>query len=70
MAKKELEELKNDYRAVFHENGEVKACGRALCMKLMYSLKKFAPKADLGNIDTGVMNVEAIKAEYHRLISQ
>jgi hypothetical protein len=70
MAKKELEELKNDYRAVFYENGEVKACGRALCMKLMYSLKKFAPKADLGNFDTGVMNVEAIKAEYLRLISQ
>jgi len=70
MAKKELEELKNDYQAVFDENGNVKGCGRALCMKLMYSLKKFTPTADLGSFDTGFMNIETIKAEYHRLISQ
>ena len=70
MTKRELEELKNDYQAVFYGNGDVKACGRVLCLKLMYSLKKFAPMANLGNFDTGVMNVETVKAEYRRLINQ
>ena len=68
MAMKELEKLKDDYQAVFDENGNVKACGRTLCMNLMYTLKKFRPDAELGNFATGVMNVEVVKNVYQDII--
>ena len=67
MSFRELEELKDAYEAVFDENGNVKACGRAVCLRLMYVMKKFST-ANLGNFDTGVMNVEKVKSEYNRII--
>ena len=68
MSKKELDELKDAYESVFDEDGSVKACGRALCMRLMYALKKFRPKAELGNFDTGKMNVKVVKDVYQDII--
>ena len=68
MATRELKELEDDYQAVFKEDGSIKACGRALCLRLMYTLKKFRPKAELGNFDTGVMNVEVVKDVYRDII--
>jgi hypothetical protein len=68
MTKKELEELKDSYQAVFDEDGNVRACGRALCMRLMFSLKRFRPKADLGNFDTGVMNTDVVKSAYQDIV--
>jgi hypothetical protein len=68
MAMKELENLKNDYQDVFDEKGNVKACGRTLCQRLMYTLKKFRPNAELGNLETGVMNVEVVKNVYRDIV--
>lgn len=68
MSKKELDELKDAYEAVFDEDGSIKACGRALCLHLMYVLKKFRPMAELGNFDTGVMNVKVIKDVYRDIV--
>ena len=67
MTKKEAEELKDAYVTVFDENGDVKACGHAACLKLMHVLKKYSTK-NLGNLDTGFMEVETIRSEYSRLI--
>jgi hypothetical protein len=68
MTKKELEELKDSYLSVFDEDGNVRACGRALCLRLMLSLKKFRPKVNLGNFDTGVMNVDVVKNMYKSIV--
>ena len=68
MTKNELEELKDAYQAVFDENGNVKACGSVACMKLMISLMRFRPKADLGNLDTGVMNINVVKNMYRDIV--
>jgi hypothetical protein len=68
MAMKDLEELKNAYQDVFDEDGNVRACGRALCLRLMLFLKRFRPKANLGNFDTGVMNVDVVKNMYKSIV--
>ena len=68
MATRELKELKDDYQAVFDEDDNVKACGRALCLRLMYTLKKFRPNADLGNFETGEMNIKVVKDAYQDII--
>ena len=68
MATRELEKLKDEYQDVFTEDGNVKACGRILCQHLMYTLKKFRPNAELGNLETGVMNVEVVKNVYRDII--
>lgn len=67
MTKKESEQLKDAYETVFDENGNVKACGHAACLRLMNVMKKYSA-ANLGNLDTGFMEVETIKSEYNRLI--
>jgi len=68
MAMRELEELKDSYQTVFDKDGNVKACGRAFCLRLMLALKKFRPNADLGNFDTGVMNVAVVKDMYQDIV--
>ena len=65
---RELEELKNSYQIVFDEDGNVRACGRDFCIHLMLALKKFRPDADLGNFDTGVMNVTVVKDLFQDII--
>ena len=68
MATREVKELKDDYQAVFDEDDNVKACGRALCLRLMYTLKKFRPNAELGNFETGEMNIKVVKDAYQDII--
>lgn len=67
MTKKESEVLKSAYEDVFDQNDNVKVCGRIFCQRLMYILSKYTKK-DLGNFSTGVMNIETVKSEYHRLV--
>ena len=67
MTKKELEVLKSAYEDVFDQNDNVMVCGRIFCQRLMYILSKHTKK-DLGNFSTGVMNIETVKSEYHRLV--
>ena len=67
MTRQQLEELKDAYETVFDEDGNVKACGHAACLRLMHALKKFSGE-NLGNLDTGFMEVETIKLEYRRLV--
>ena len=57
-----LEDLKHQYNVVFDEDGNVKACGRKACSKLI-ELCEMATNGqmDFGNKETGMMNVELIK---------
>lgn len=68
MSTRDLEQLRDSYEDVFDENDQIKNCGRVACMRLIHLMKKYS-SADLGNVDTGVMNVETITAEYHRIVS-
>ena len=68
MSKRELEELKDAYRDVFGEDDQVKNDDSvAFKRRLIYLMKKFSTK-NVGNPDNGVMKVDTIKSEYHRII--
>lgn len=56
-----MEDIKILYKAVFAEDGSIKACGREACKKLISACLDMKPDGDFGNLDTGVMNVENIK---------
>ncbi len=57
-----LEDLKSQYNIVFDNDGNVKACGRKNCIKLI-ELCEMATNGqmDFGNKETGIMNTELIK---------
>ena len=60
------EELRNAFEVVFDEKEDVRNCGRDACRRLMLIIKRYSPTADVGNINTGIMNVDVVKAEYHK----
>lgn len=64
-----IEKLKNAYDAVFDEDGTVKACGRDACAQLIKLMKNLSTK-DVGNEDTGIINIEIMKAEYQRILQE
>jgi hypothetical protein len=66
MATKELEELKDAYQDVFDENDQIKNCGRVACMRLIHLMKKYSTE-NVGNPDTGTLEVNTIQSEYHRI---
>ena len=66
MSQKELQELKEAYKAVFDENGEIKACGRACTTHLIRTIKKYTNE-NVGDEGTGRMAVETLKSVYQRL---
>jgi hypothetical protein len=66
MTKQELQELKDAFKQVFDENGEVKECGRNATSHLIKTIKKHT-KAEVGDENTGMMKVETIKSEYQKL---
>ena len=69
MAIKDLEELKDAYQDVFDENDQIKNCGRVACMRLIHLMKKYSSK-NVGNPNTGAMEVDTIQSEYHRIVDK
>jgi hypothetical protein len=67
MSKKDLEELKDAYQAVFDENDQIKNCGRVACMRLIHIMKKYSTE-NVGNPDTGTLEINTVQAEYHRIV--
>lgn len=61
-------EIKRLYNAVFDSNGNVCACGRDACKRPIEAINS---KSDLnvGNAETGMMNIDVLKSEYARIIS-
>ena len=68
MSYKEIKNLKAAYNAVFDENGEIKACGRDACVNFISLMKKYSSK-NIGDINTGILDVDTIKSEYYRVIA-
>lgn len=46
---------------VFTSTGEVKACGLAECRKVIQAASEFYPGVNFGNLETGVMNLQAFR---------
>lgn len=67
MSEKELQELKDAYNAVFDQNGAVKGCGREKCIHLIKVMKKHTSE-DVGNLKTGMMDIETVKRIYKSLV--
>lgn len=61
---KDLEEL---YNNVFNADGSIKPCGRDACKTLIIGIKSLSDK-DVGNEDTGFMNVGVLKEEYQKIM--
>lgn len=63
---KDLEEL---YNNVFNADGSIKPCGRDACKALIIKMRSLSDK-DVGNEDTGSMNVGVLKYEYKKLMGR
>lgn len=50
------------YENIFDENGNIKVCGRYICKELITELNRKYPGIDFGNIYTGFLNIENVKA--------
>lgn len=57
--------LRQKYAEVFDAEGNIKACGRACCKELIEACNKVEPEVSHGDLDTGIMDVEAIKRVAH-----
>ena len=61
------EMLRNAYETVFDSEGNVKACGRQACINLMRIIQCKTGGMVLGDMNTGIMDVEAVKDAYANL---
>lgn len=55
------EVVKDAYYKVFDTCGNVRACGRETCIELIEACSCRQPDIYFGNVETGQMNIEAIK---------
>lgn len=62
-------ELKNMYNKVFDEKGEIKICGREACKLLIKAINEES-SVDVGNPETGMMNVDNLKTEYRKIMEK
>ena len=67
MNKKDFENLNEAYNAVFDGKGQIKNCERDACIRLIDLMKEYTSK-NVGNADTGILDVDAVKSEYCRII--
>ena len=67
MKEQDFEKLALAFDAVFDNEGEIKACGRATCMDLISLMKKYSSK-DVGDEKTGNINLETMRNEYLRIL--
>jgi hypothetical protein len=68
MTELEQKSLKAAYNAVFDENGKVKECGRDACIRLINLMGNYTSK-NVGNENTGMLEIDAMKSEYYRVIA-
>ena len=55
-----MDNLKELYDKCFDEQGNIKQCGRQNCINLILACQKIGGR-NYGDIETGYMNVDAIK---------
>ena len=56
------------YNEVFDENGEMKACGRDVCMKLIVAANNVGDE-EYGDLDFGRLDVDAVKRLHNKLFT-
>lgn len=62
-----IRQFKELYNDVIDANGNVKACGRDKCIKLIQLAKSINVRGQFGNIKTGYMKVDNIIELYNKL---
>ena len=67
MSLEEQEKLTRAFNAVFDGKNQVKSCGREACSKLIHIMGKYS-SVNVGDESTGILNVDAMKSEYYRVI--
>jgi hypothetical protein len=68
MAIEELQKLTAAYNAVFDKESNFKACGRDACRKLMSLMQKYT-SANIGDMESGMINKDVLQDEYFRIIA-
>lgn len=68
MTKEELQKITAAYNAVFDKKGGFKACGRDACKKLMSIMQKYT-SANIGDMESGMINKDILQNEYFRIIA-
>lgn len=61
------DKIKEQYKKVFDENGQVMPCGRNKCISLIELMEKRFPDVDFGDSKTGFMKPEAIQLYMKKL---
>lgn len=62
-----MNEMLELYDEVFDANGAIKTCGRNACKKLISACQKLDKNTNFGDLQSGYMNVEAIKALHEKI---
>ena len=60
--------IKKLYDGVFDLQGRVRVCGRDACRRLIEAISSES-SLNVGDADTGMMNIDVLKSEYDRIIS-
>jgi hypothetical protein len=67
MKEQDFKMLASAFDAVFNDEGQIKACGRVVCMNLINLMKKYSSE-NVGDENTGNINFETMKNEYLRIL--
>lgn len=55
------------YKQVFNNDGGVKLCGRDVCKELILLSNQIEPSVNHGNVNTGFIEIKAIRNVYKRI---
>lgn len=56
-----MDRLKTLYSEVFNDDGSIKVCGRDKCKHLISCLSDMYPDKYFGDVNTGFLNIKAIR---------
>ena len=63
-----IEEFNNTYNEVFDSDGNIKACGREKCKKLIWLANRITEMgADFGDSTTGIMRADELRNLHSKL---
>lgn len=69
MEKENISKFIKLYNEVIDNNGNIKVCGRDKCKELIEISDKLDKNTYYGNIDTGMLNIEALKALHNKVVN-
>lgn len=69
MEKENISKFTRLYSEVIDNSGNVKACGRDKCKELIEISDKLDKNTYHGNIDTGMLHIDALKVLYNKVLN-